>query len=180
MGPLWSARFVAKVLGNPAVMVAAILAFPWLVQIVITPDIPNWLRLLILLLYVPILLSVGWRLCRGGEQGPTDVVVTEAATATTTSRTIVIGNLPLAHAPTELPRAMETFAQMTPIPRPWGRVKGNPSQAAALVPDSHAALPDNAPVADEPLAIPPEAKGLATPPEPPREKAPTEGEAPKK
>lgn len=162
MNPFWSFQVIAKVLGNPALMVCALLVFGWIVRTVVGAEIPNWLRVLILGIFaVPMLGAIAWRLIRGGEQGSTDIMITE----TSASRTIMIGNLPLAHAPTELQRAMETFARMSPVPRPTGRVTGNPA-------DAHAVILEAVPV-DQPTPLPAGAKGLSSPQEADSEKPPT-------
>lgn len=155
MGPLWNARFVAKVLGIPAVMLGSIFAFPWLVAVVVSGSIPDWLRALVIMLYALLILAAaGWRLCRGGEQGPTDIVIQETATA----RTITISNVHLVGGPTG--KALETFAQMPPVPRPIGIVRGSPAAQADLIVDARAALPDRVPVAEQPLEAPERAHGL--------------------
>jgi hypothetical protein len=157
VGGLWNARFVAKVLGMPAVLLGGLGLFVLLVWVVIHGPIQDWLKLLILVFYaIPGLGAIAWRICRGGEQGPTDVVITE----TPTSRTIAIGNLPLANAPSELPRALRVFERLNPVPRPIGTVHGSPANPADLEEDKQAALPPHTPVAEEPLPVPEGAQGL--------------------
>src|SRR5262245_15405403 len=124
IGPSWNARFVAKVLGVPAAMVASILAYPWLISVVGVASMPMWLKGITILVYVVLIFgAVAWRLVRGGEQGPTDISIIE----TPGSRAIYITNVPLAHVPSELPRAMTAFQGLFPMPRPVGRVTGNPA-----------------------------------------------------
>lgn len=156
MGPLWNARFVAKVLGVPAVMLGGIFAFPVLVYVVLISGAPDWLRGLIIAAYSLFVLGTGgWRMCRGGEQGPTDIVIEETAT----SRTITISNVTLASGPTG--QALDTFRTLPPVPRPVGRVVGdNPAMDANLVVDATAALPERIPIAEKPLEVPEKAEGL--------------------
>src|SRR5438132_6038551 len=155
MGPLWNARFVAKVLGVPAVMLGGIFSFPWLVSTVLSSNAPDWLRASIIAAYALLILgAVGWRMCRGGEQGPTDIVIQETAA----SRIITVSNVPLASGPAG--QALETFRSLPPVPRPIGIVRGNPSVDSDLVMDAKAALPERVPVADRPLEVPAKAEGL--------------------
>src|SRR5438552_3607273 len=100
MTPSINARFIAKVLGVPAVMGVAIVGFVWLTTDIASADIPNWLKVTFVSLYAPVLIGVSWRLIRGGEQGPTDIVITETAE----TRTITLSNVPLSSTSSELPR----------------------------------------------------------------------------
>jgi hypothetical protein len=158
MGPSWNFRFIARVLGNPAVMVAGIVSFPWLVSVLVGSNAPPWLILVICVLYaIPILGGVLFRLCRGGEQGTTDITIHQ----TMTSRTITIGNVPLASTSTELARSLETFRGLIPIPRASGIVHGNPAVFANVEENPQAALPEYVPVTDTPPAPPEGAQGLS-------------------
>jgi hypothetical protein len=155
MGPLWNARFVAKVLGIPAVMLGGIFAFPWLAKIVLEADAPDGLKYFIIALFaLPVLGAIAFRLCRGGEQGPTDIVIEE----TPTTRRITATNVHFAGGPTG--RALEAFERMPSVPRPIGRVTGNPSSAADLIVDAMAALPERVAVAETPLEVPQEAQSV--------------------
>src|SRR5262245_35347468 len=152
----WNVRFVAKVLGMPAVFLGWVGVFGLLTGSVFHAPVLYWLKLLIIVLYAILLGALAWRICRGGEQGPTDVVITETAT----SRTIAIGNLPLANAPSELPRALRVFERLNPVPRPIGTVHGSPANPADVEEDKQATLPPHTPIAEEPLTVPEDAQGL--------------------
>jgi hypothetical protein len=159
MGPSWNFRFIARVLGNPAVMAAGILSFPWLVGLLVYSDAAPWLTLVISAMYaVPVLGGVGYRLCKGGEQGATDITIHQ----TMTSRTVTIGNVPLTASTVGLHRAMETFSGLTPIPRSAvaGIVHGSPAQFANVEPDAKAELPEHVPVTDQAVGPPEGAQGL--------------------
>src|SRR5882724_11686652 len=162
MDPLWNARFIAKVLGVPAVMLGGIFAFPLLVYIVLSSNASDGLKVFVIAPYaLAILGGVGWRMCRGGEQGPTDIVIEETAT----SRVVTVSNVPLASGPTG--QALDTFRALPSVPRPVGRViGGNPSMDANLVVDAKAALPEHVPVAERPLEVPPDAASLSVSPQP--------------
>jgi hypothetical protein len=160
MGPSWNLRFIARVLGNPAVMVAGIFGFPWLVGVLVYSNAPAWLTLVISGMYaIPVLGGLAYRLCKGGEQGTTDITIHQ----TMTSRTVTIGNVPLTDSTLGLHRAMETFAGLTPIPKSAfaGVVHGSPAEVANLEPDAKAALPLHVPVSDQTVAPPEGAQGLS-------------------
>ena len=186
MGPSWNFRFIARVLGNPAVMTAGILSFPWLVGALVYSSAPPWLTLVVSAMYaVPVLGSVAFRLCKGGEQGARDITIHQ----TMTSRTITIGNVPLANTTTGLERAMDTFAALAPVPRATGIVHGNPALMANVEENATAALPEHVPVTDKPIGPPEGAQGLSVDvhddltvtdrEEPPKDAEPPEDEKPK-
>lgn len=159
MGPSWNARFVAKVLGIPAVMGLGILASVWLVQIVLHADVPDAMKYFVLGLFgLLILVPIAWRMCAGGEQGPTDIVIQE----TVGGRVITATNVHLAGGPTR--EALAAFERMPPVPRPIGRVHGNPAHLADVVVDAQAALPAHVRVAEQPIEVPENAQGLAVNP----------------
>src|SRR5262252_5893161 len=121
----WNARFIAKVLGIPAVMGVGILAFVGLAAVVLRADVPNGMKYFVLSLFgLPVLGSIAWRMCVGGEQGPTDIVIQETAGA----RTVTATNVHFAGGPTR--EALAAFERMPPVPRPVGIVRGNPASAA--------------------------------------------------
>jgi hypothetical protein len=67
---------------------------------------------------------------------------------------------------TVLPSAIKTFSKLAPVPRPAGRVTGNPADASAVVIDAQAGLPHEVLVAEQPLELAAGAEGLVvkTPP----------------
>jgi hypothetical protein len=100
-------------------------------------------------------LAVGWRVVRGGDQGTTDLEVTPGA--------LKMSNIPLVVATSVLQRALGVYLeqQHLPIPKPVGTVHGSPANLANVEEDKQAALPPHTPVADEPLEIPEDARGLS-------------------
>ncbi len=143
------ARLIARVLGLPAVAVVAIAA---LIGIGFTP-MESWLKLIALLLDGSVLVASAVRIFKGGEQGPTDLEITDGP------RRIAITNIPLSQA-VILSRGLGIYGRR-PMPRPAGVVTGNPAETANVVELASAALPENTDVAREPLQIPPGAATLS-------------------
>lgn len=104
-----------------------------------------------------LILAVCWRVVRGGDQGTTDLEITRDGVRMT--------NIRLGVSTLVLQRALGVYLEQQqvqlPMPKPVGVVTGNPSAEDAVIALSSAELPQNVPVAEEPLQIPRDAQGLS-------------------
>jgi len=140
-------------------MVAGILASVWLVQVILPASVPNGMKYFLFVFFGLLILGpVAVRMCLGGEQGPTDLMIQE----TTAGRIITATNVHFAGGPTK--DAIAAFERLPAVPRPFGLVHGNPAQLADVVVDAQAALPESVPVAEQPVTVPENAQGLAVNP----------------
>ena len=110
-------RLIARVGGLSVVMLGALAAFIVYAQI----HLDFWLALYGLFVLSCPIFAVTYRICKGGEQGATDLEITDG------QRRIAIGNIPLGIATAILTRGINLYGRQ-PLPRPSGIVQGNPAE----------------------------------------------------
>jgi hypothetical protein len=144
LGSSIQARFFATVFGNPAVVVAALIAF---VFVAYSP-LEVWPKVLAFAILGSLIVGGAFRLFRGGEQGTTDLEVTPGRLQMT--------NIPLSIASAILTQGLHVYQrQLQPLPKPLGVVTGNPAESTGVSELPSAGLPDQAELAEQTIEVPP-------------------------
>ena len=131
------AKLWGLVRGHSAVVIVAIIA----IVFVAFSGMPDWLKLVFLLVLAPLICAGAFRMVRGTEEGPTDLVVTADG--------IRITNIVPSRLGEVLGSALRAYRR--PLPRPAGTVQGNPAKEADLVATTSAPLPEDVQVTDQSL-----------------------------
>ena len=147
MLPSLQARLLATVAGNSATVIAALVLCGFMAYL----PLPDWLKLIFVLIPGAIVITGAIRLLRGGDQGTTDLEVTPDR--------ILMTNIPLNSAARLLGQGLDAY-QRQPLPRPSGVVQGNPADEKNLITLDSAGLTDQAEVAEQELKIPEDAVAL--------------------
>lgn len=146
LGSSIQARFFATVFGNPAVVVAALIAFMFVAYI----SLEFWLKVFAFAILGSLIIAGAFRLFRGGEQGTTDLQVTPGRLQMT--------NIPLSIASAILTQGLHVYQrQLQPLPKPTGVVTGNPAESTGVSELASAGLPDQAELAEHMVEVPPDA-----------------------
>jgi hypothetical protein len=147
-------RLIARAAGLPVVMLGALAAFVCFATITLDFSLA-WFGLIIL--SCPILAAT-YRIVKGGDQGTTDLEITDG------QRKIAISNIPLGSAGI-LTRAINLYGRY-PLPRATGVVKegGNPADEKDLIELSSDEVSASVEVSGEGLKLPEDAVSISTNP----------------
>jgi hypothetical protein len=135
------ARLSANITGLTVVMMAAIVG---LVVLSFSPLSDGLLLFSLIIIALPIA-AVAYRICRGGDQGSTDLEITPDG--------MFIRNIPLGDVGNIFSRGLRAFARR-PLPTPKGIVKGSPANAEDVLEVNDAELPADAEVSKDPTPLP--------------------------
>lgn len=143
-------RLIAKVAGHPAITVIAIITLPFIAY----SPIPTLLKLLGFIILSSPIAAMTYRMIKGGGEGGTNFTMKLG------QNELTVENIPLPLAESVLLRGMRLY-KSEPLPRPQGRIKGNPFDESSREALEGVSLPENVEVASEPIQIPSDASSLS-------------------
>ena len=150
MIPSVQIRLLGSVIGNPAIVIAAIGAVVYIAYF----KLEFWSSFAAFVILAPLIIAGAFRLWRGGEQGAIDLVITQEG--------VHMSNIPLSVASDVLRQGLNVYRRQTkPLPMPAGVVQGNPAETTGVIELPSAGLPETPEIAEHPLKVPAEAVAAA-------------------